>query len=219
MEISALGGCHERNPRGRWMQWYTWSDPHVLGIDLEAARTCRNPQWTHQLPCHGGNQDQPSSQAQTERDHESRQVSQKVGWSLKTWFPRRGTTNKMYHRHYGDQRQRWETICFCYFWLLRFQRDWSGDGYQHESTVMYADTGKCSESVFGVTGEASIPARFTRMRSGSMTYSKVWTAQEADATIMPADELRTIIWRYFIGYWNNRRICSANGELPPMVKR
>ena len=33
------------------------------------------------------------------------------------------------------------------------------------------------------------------------------------------DELRTIIWRYFIGYWNNRRICSANGGLPPIVKR
>ncbi|NBH81193.1 IS3 family transposase, partial [Clostridiaceae bacterium] len=23
----------------------------------------------------------------------------------------------------------------------------------------------------------------------------------------------------FIGYWNNRRICSANEGLPPMVKR
>ena len=28
-----------------------------------------------------------------------------------------------------------------------------------------------------------------------------------------------IIWRYLISYWNNRRICSANGGLPPMVKR
>ena len=39
----------------------------------------RNPQWTYHLPCHGGNWDQPSSQAQTERDHEIRQGSQKVG--------------------------------------------------------------------------------------------------------------------------------------------
>lgn len=30
----------------------------------------------------------------------------------------------MYHRHYGDQRQRWETICFCYFWLLWMWREW-----------------------------------------------------------------------------------------------
>ncbi len=36
---------------------------------------------------------------------------------------------------------------------------------------------------------------------------------------MTTEELRTIIWRYFISYWNNRRICSANGGLPPMVKR
>ena len=27
------------------------------------------------------------------------------------------------------------------------------------------------------------------------------------------------IWRYFISYWNNRRIRSANGGLPPMIKR
>ena len=40
-----------------------------------------------------------------------------------------------------------------------------------------------------------------------------------DTEKMTTDELRTIIWRYFISYWNNRRICSANGGLPPMVKR
>lgn len=40
-----------------------------------------------------------------------------------------------------------------------------------------------------------------------------------DTEEMTTDELRTAIWRYFISYWNNRRICSANGGLPPMVKR
>lgn len=33
------------------------------------------------------------------------------------------------------------------------------------------------------------------------------------------EELKTLIWRYFISYWNNRRICSSNDGLPPMVKR
>ena len=33
------------------------------------------------------------------------------------------------------------------------------------------------------------------------------------------DELKIKIWRYFMSYWNNRRICSTNGGLPPMVKR
>lgn len=36
---------------------------------------------------------------------------------------------------------------------------------------------------------------------------------------MTIEELKTLIWRYFISYWNNRRICSANKGLPPMVKR
>ena len=32
-------------------------------------------------------------------------------------------------------------------------------------------------------------------------------------------ELKVLIWIYFLSYWNNRRICSANGGLPPMIKR
>lgn len=33
------------------------------------------------------------------------------------------------------------------------------------------------------------------------------------------EELKTMIWRYFMSYWTNRRICTANGGLPPAVKR
>ena len=36
---------------------------------------------------------------------------------------------------------------------------------------------------------------------------------------MTIEELKVLIWRYFISYWNNRRICSTNGGLPPMIKR
>ena len=39
-----------------------------------------------------------------------------------------------------------------------------------------------------------------------------------DTEKMTVDELKTIIWRYFKSYWNNRRIYSANGGLPPMIK-
>jgi transposase InsO family protein len=40
-----------------------------------------------------------------------------------------------------------------------------------------------------------------------------------DTTKMTMAEVKSLIWRYFMSYWNNRRICSANGGLPPMVKR
>ena len=36
---------------------------------------------------------------------------------------------------------------------------------------------------------------------------------------MGMEEVKTEIWRYYMSYWNNRRICSANDGLPPMVKR
>ena len=33
-------------------------------------------------------------------------------------------------------------------------------------------------------------------------------------------DLKTLLWRYFISYWNNRRICSANDNgLPPAAMR
>ena len=40
-----------------------------------------------------------------------------------------------------------------------------------------------------------------------------------DTESMSIEERKAIIWRYFISYWNNRRICSANGGLPPLLKR
>ncbi len=33
------------------------------------------------------------------------------------------------------------------------------------------------------------------------------------------EQLKTMVWRYFMSYWNNRRVCSANHGLPPMKKR
>ena len=40
-----------------------------------------------------------------------------------------------------------------------------------------------------------------------------------DTSKMRVDEVKTLVWRYYISYWNNRRICSANGGLPPVIKR
>ena len=33
------------------------------------------------------------------------------------------------------------------------------------------------------------------------------------------EALKTMVWRYFMSYWSNRRICSAIGGIPPTVKR
>ena len=38
-------------------------------------------------------------------------------------------------------------------------------------------------------------------------------------TRMKCSELKELIFKYYMGYWNNRRICSAIGGMPPMVKR
>lgn len=68
-EILEEDECNDTYGRSRMYQ----------ALILKRPEHGRNPQWTYHLPCHGGNWDQPSSQAQTERDHEIRQGSQKVG--------------------------------------------------------------------------------------------------------------------------------------------
>ena len=40
-----------------------------------------------------------------------------------------------------------------------------------------------------------------------------------DTEEMTVEQLKTLIWRYFMSYWSNRRICSSNGGLPPAIKR
>ena len=40
-----------------------------------------------------------------------------------------------------------------------------------------------------------------------------------DSEKLTVSELKSLIWRYFISYWNNRRICTTNGGLPPLIKR
>lgn len=40
-----------------------------------------------------------------------------------------------------------------------------------------------------------------------------------DTSTITVERVKTLIWRYFIRYWNNTRICSANGGLPPLIKR
>jgi putative transposase len=48
---------------------------------------------------------------------------------------------------------------------------------------------------------------------------ELFYCRKIKSTYYTVEELKVIIWRYFMSYWNNRRICSANKGLPPMVKR
>ncbi len=70
---------------------------------------------------------------------------------------------------------------------------------------MDSDGGRCHDN-------ARCEAMWARMKE-ELLYGR------HDTKKMPIEELKTLIWRYFIIYWNNRRICSANGGLPPMLKR
>ena len=70
---------------------------------------------------------------------------------------------------------------------------------------MNSDGGRCHDN-------ARCESMWARMKS-ELFYGRY------DTEKISVDELKTLIWRYFISYWNLRRICSANDGLPPMLKR
>ena len=39
------------------------------------------------------------------------------------------------------------------------------------------------------------------------------------STDYTTEQLKTMIWCYYMSYWNNRRICSFIGGMPPAEKR
>ena len=75
----------------------------------------------------------------------------------------------------------------------------------HIHQSMNSAGGRCHDN-------ARCESMWARMKT-ELLYDRYDTKQ------MTVEELKVLIWRYFLSYWNNRRICSANGGLPPMIKR
>lgn len=70
---------------------------------------------------------------------------------------------------------------------------------------MNSDGGRCHDNARCESIWARMKEELFYQRTRSEFYS--------------VDELKQMIWRYFMSYWNNRRISTVNGGLPPMVKR
>ena len=70
---------------------------------------------------------------------------------------------------------------------------------------MNSDGGRCHDN-------ARCESMWARMKS-ELLYDRY------DTEKMLVEDVKVLIWRYFISYWNNQRICSSNGGLPPAVKR
>ena len=75
----------------------------------------------------------------------------------------------------------------------------------HITQSMNSDGGRCHDN-------ARCESMWARMKS-----ERLYNCYDTEK--MTVTELKELIWRYYMSYWNNRRICSANDGLPPMVKR
>lgn len=70
---------------------------------------------------------------------------------------------------------------------------------------MNSDGGRCHDN-------AKCESMWARFKTEAI-YGK------HDTSKMPMEEVKTLVFRYFLGYWNNRRICHAIGGVPPALKR
>ena len=70
---------------------------------------------------------------------------------------------------------------------------------------MNSDGDRCHDN-------ARCESMWARMKS-ELFYGRL------DPELLTVRELKTLVWRYFMSYWYNRRIRSAIGGFPPAVKR
>jgi len=70
---------------------------------------------------------------------------------------------------------------------------------------MNSDGGRCHDN-------AKCESMWARFKTEAI-YGRRHTSK------MSMEEVKTIVFRYFLGYWNNRRICHAIGGVPPALKR
>jgi transposase InsO family protein len=95
----------------------------------------------------------------------------------------------------------------------------SDRGSQYTSSDYRATLKKCSivQSMNSAGGRCHDNARcesiWARMKE------EVFYNRNIKSESFTIDELKTKVWRYFMSYWSNRRICSSIGGLPPAVKR
>ncbi|MFV0399248.1 MAG: IS3 family transposase, partial [Oscillospiraceae bacterium] len=78
----------------------------------------------------------------------------------------------------------------------------------HEHGVvqsMNSDGGRCHDN-------AKCESMWARFKTEAI-YGRHNTAR------MPMEQVKALVFRYFLGYWNNRRVCHAIGGVPPALKR
>ena len=76
------------------------------------------------------------------------------------------------------------------------------------------------QSMNSVEGRCHDNARCESIR-GLVTRMKneLFYSRGRRSTDYTTEQLKTMIWRYYMSYWNNRRICSSIGGVPPAEKR
>lgn len=92
-----------------------------------------------------------------------------------------------------------------------------GSQYTSEKYRIAIEKFKIQQSMNSAGGRCHDNARCESMW-GRMK-NELFYMQKRRSENYTVEELKTLVWRYFMSYWNNRRICSAIGGIPPAEKR
>lgn len=100
-----------------------------------------------------------------------------------------------------------------------------------KSTTLHSDRGVQYTSQDFRKALAKLGITQSMSHAGSSCYGNakcesMWARFKAEAIYnrydtksMSMESVKSLVFRYFMGYWNHRRICSAIGGISPMTKR
>ena len=95
----------------------------------------------------------------------------------------------------------------------------SDRGSQYTSASYRAMLNECGvrQSMNSAGGRCHDNARCESM--WARMKNELFYSRGRRSTDYTTEQLKTMIWRYYMSYWNNRRICSSIGGMPPAEKR
>lgn len=195
MELLGISWHHSGDClRGR-MRRYLWAELHVSGASPEVVQKHPYSRTEDGFPLHGGDRTQPPSETHTQRNYEN-------------WL-RRANPLKKCATDITKIKAESKKCCVS---AIHFDR---GTQYLSKAYRRAAAKHGILQSMNSSGG-----------RYHDNTWCKnMWARMKEEliygrcTTERMALKERTSIRGYFISYWNNRRIWSANEGLPPMVKR
>ncbi|WP_207734653.1 MULTISPECIES: hypothetical protein [Ruminococcus] len=134
-------------------------------------------------------------------------------------------TRQAFYDHLSHKNAPWKYQALADEMMKIHEKDQYNDCYGRERMYLALQQRKDAavkkygiiQSMNSTNGRCHDNARYESM--WARMKEELFYSREDESENYFMKELKTMIWRYYMSYWANRRICTANGGLPPAVRR